>query len=82
MHNKKLLVLAIGAILAAPSAYAQKGGGGGREDRGDPDSVVELYGKLYPEAVRQYGKDPTPAGTAVATYAAAPTGVESIITRN
>ncbi len=79
MHNKKLLVLAIGAILAAPSAYAQKGG---REDKGDPDSVVELYGKIYPEVVRQYGKDPTPAGTPVATYAAAPTGVESIITRN
>ncbi len=46
------------------------------------DSVVELYGKLYPELIREYGKDPTPAGTAVATLAGAPTGTKSIITRN
>jgi predicted porin len=81
MHNKKLLILAIGAVFAAPCAYAQKGGGG-KEDKGDPDSVVELYGKVYPELVRQSGKDPTAAGTPVATFAAPPTGVESIITRN
>jgi predicted porin len=81
MYNKKLLVLAIGAAFAAPCAYAQKGGGGKDKDA-DPDSVVVLYGKLYPELVRQSGKDPTPAGTPVATFAAPPTGTESIITRN
>ena len=48
MYNKKLLVLALSAAFAAPAAYAQRGGGdkGGGEDA---DSVVVLYGKIYPE---------------------------------
>ena len=81
MYNKKLLVIALSAAFAAPCAFAQKGGGGGGGNE-DADSVVVLYGKLYPELVRQSGKDPTPAGTPVATFAAAPSGSESIITRN
>jgi predicted porin len=81
MYNKKLLVLALSAAFAAPAAYAQRGGGdkGGGEDA---DSVVVLYGKVYPEMIRQYGTDPTPVGTPVATFAAPPTGVKSIITRS
>jgi predicted porin len=50
--QKKALVLAVGAVLMATGAYAQKGGGKG----GDPDSVVELYGKIYPEVVYATGK--------------------------
>lgn len=78
--NKKALVLAIGAALAIPAAYAQKGGGGGKED--DADSVVVLYGKIYPELVREKGKGATPAGTPVATFARTPEGTSNIITRN
>ena len=82
MQNKKLLAVAVGAALMCPSANAAK-----NTDRpevgAEPDSVVELYGRVYPEMIREYGKDPTPAGTTVATIAAAPpTGVKSIITRN
>lgn len=80
MKNKKVLVLAISAALAAPCAFAQKGGGAKGED--DADSAVVLYGKIYPEIVRQKGKDATPLGTAVATFAGAPSGTSSIITRN
>ena len=83
--NKKALVLAIGAALAIPAAYAQKGGGGGKDD--DADSVVVLYGKLYPELVRERGKDATAstctvANGCLATFAHAATGTTSVITRN
>lgn len=81
MQNKKVLVLAIGAALAIPSAFAQKGGGRGDKDA-EPDSVVVLYGKVYPEIIRTRGNGATPAGTAVATFAAAPTGTSGIIKRN
>src|SRR5258705_31775 len=82
MYNKKLLVLAIGAMFAAPAAYAQKGGGGREDKSAEPDTVVVLYGKVYPEVVRQYGTGATQAGTPVATFAAPPSGSESIIPRN
>ena len=80
MHNRKLLIVALAAAFAAPGAFAQKGGG--EKGSEDADSVVVLYGKLYPEVVRQYGSGATQAGSAVATFAAAPSGSESIITRN
>jgi hypothetical protein len=85
--NKKALVLAIGAALTIPYAYAQKGGGGGKGGEDDPDSVVVLYGKVYPEIVRQRGKDATPASCTaangcLATFAQAATGTSSIVTRN
>ena len=84
--NKKALVLAIGAALAIPCAFAQKGGGKG-EGGPEPDSVVVLYGKVYPEIVRQRGKDPTPASCTIAsgclaTFAQPADGDKSIITRN
>jgi predicted porin len=80
MYNKKLLVLAIGAAFAAPCAFAQKGGG--KDDKSDPDSVVVLYGKIYPEIVRASGSGATEVGRTVATLADAPTGSTSIIRRN
>ena len=60
--QKKALVLAVGAVLMATGAYAQRGGGsrGGAE----PDSVVELYGKdrvpSDPESLK--GNDGTAQG--------------------
>lgn len=76
MQKKKILVLAIGAALAVPSVFAQRA----KED--DADSVVVLYGKVYPEIVRARGSGATAAGTAVATFAAAPEGRSGIIERN
>ena len=70
MH-KKSLVLAIAAALAVPAAYAKD----------DADSVVELYGKLYPEIVQPHGSGATAAGSAHATLGAAPTGENSFISR-
>ena len=75
MHKKKVLVLAIGAVLAIPSAYAQR-------SSEDADSVVVLYGKVYPEIVRPRSSGATAAGTVVATFAEAPEGRNNIISRN
>jgi predicted porin len=79
MQNKKALVLAISAALAVQCAFAQKRGG---DKSDDPDSVVVLYGKLYPEMLREYGSGATAPGTPVATFAAAPSSGNAIITRN
>ena len=85
MYNKKALILAVGAALAMPCAFAQKGGG--KDKGGDPDSLVELYGKAYPEIVREKGKGATEvtctaANGCLATFAAAASGSNAIITRN
>src|SRR5258708_3440775 len=81
MQKKKALVLAISAALAIPGVALAQRGGGSRE--GDPDSVVELYGKAYPELGRQKGSGATAAGTpGLATFAGAPTGNSNIIERN
>src|SRR5260221_196425 len=84
MYKKKALILAVGAALAMPCAFAQKGG----KDRSeDPDSLVELYGKMYPEIVREKGKGATDtsctaANGCLATFAAPAAGGNAIITRN
>src|SRR5260221_787102 len=84
MYKKKALILAVGAALAMPCAFAQKGG----KDRSeDPDSLVELYGKMYPEIVREKGKGATDtsctaANGCLATFAAPASGANAIITRN
>lgn len=83
MQNKKLLVMAIGAALAIPCAHAQRASAAAaKEDV--PDSVVELYGKAYPEwIVPKSGNGPTPAGATVSTITnGTPTGRQSIIQRN
>jgi predicted porin len=82
MHNKKLLVIAIGAALAIPCAHAQRSAGAKSEDV--PDSVVELYGKAYPVWVTpRSGNGPTPAGATVSTITSTPpTGTQSIVQRN
>jgi hypothetical protein len=60
--QKKALVFAVSAALMVPCAFAQKKGGGGDKEDADPDQVVELYGKLYPELVRQSGSGATAVG--------------------
>ena len=54
--NRKAMVLAVGAALAAPGAYAQVTSKAGTE--------WEFYGKFYPEYARVNGDSPTPNGTA------------------
>src|SRR5258708_34865141 len=80
MYKKKLLVVALSAAFVAPAAMAA--GGHDEEGKEGADSVVVLYGKVYPEIVRPSGKDPTAAGTVVSTLATAPTGNSGIIKRS
>ncbi len=77
MHNKKLLIVALAAAFAAPSAFA-------KDDASEnADSVVVLYGKVYPEIVRPSGDGATERGTTgLATFAGTPTGTTAIISRN
>ena len=72
--QKKQVALAIGALLAVTAAQAKDSWDG-------PDSVVTMYGKLYPEIVEPSGSGATAAGSTVATFAAKPTGDNSIIRR-
>src|SRR5262245_34535996 len=81
MH-KKALVFAVSAALMVPCAsWAQKKGGGGDKEDADPDQVVELYGKIYPEVVRQKGSGATPAGATTATFAGPAQGGNAVISR-
>jgi predicted porin len=78
MYKKKLLVVALSAAFAAPAAIAA----GGHDESGNEGAdVVVLYGKIYPEIVRPYGKDATAPGTVVSTLAGAPTA-GAILTRS
>ena len=76
--NKKALVLAIGAALVIPTAMAQKGGGKGEAE---PDSVVTLYGKVYPELVFPSSSGATAAGHAVCSICSPAVGTNAIIKR-
>jgi len=78
VQNKKLLVLAVGAALVYPAVSFAKAEG----KESDADSVVELYGRIYPELIREKGNGATEAGAAVSTLAASPTGKSGIIERN
>jgi predicted porin len=84
--QKKALAVAIGAALMIPSvAFAQKGGNKGDSQ---PDSVVELYGKVYPEIIVPSSSGATgterAAGTNAASYCticARPEGVNAVVKR-
>lgn len=78
--QKKVLVLAVGAALMIPCAYAQKGGG---RDTGKPeaDTVVELYGKVFPELVFPSSSGATAAGVAVCTICDPAEGTNNVIKR-
>ena len=73
--QKKALVLALGTALAMSTAHAAKDNWDG------PDSVVTMYGKLYPEVNYPKGEGATDKGVVTCTICAAPTGANSIISR-
>jgi predicted porin len=74
--QKKTLVLAIAGALMVPGvALAQKGG------KPEPDSVVELYGKAYPEIVFPSSKGATSSGTATCTICLPAEGENLVIDR-
>lgn len=78
--QKKALVLALGAALMVPyAAYAQKGGA--KSDKPEADSVVELYGKVYPEIVFPSSRGATAVGTATCTICS-PAAPSSFVSRN
>ena len=74
MHKKRI-ALAIGAALAVTAAHA-------KDDWDGPNSVVTMYGKLYPEIVEPSGSGATAAGSTVATITnGKPTGESNIVQR-
>jgi predicted porin len=76
--QKKALVFAVSAALMVPCAFAKVGD---QEGGDDPDQIVELYGKIYPEVVREHGSGATASGATVATFAGAPSGTNAVISR-
>ncbi len=68
--NRKAMVLAVGAALAAPSAYSQVKSPAGTD--------WEFYGKFYPELTRAQGSGASAVGTTVSTLASAATGVNAV----
>ena len=62
--KKTLFAAAIGAAVVAPAALAQ--------------SSVQVYGRLYPYLLLEKGSGATAAGTPVATFTPAPTGVDAV----
>jgi predicted porin len=67
------IVTSLGLACAAPMAFA--------DDSSAAESPIILYGKVYPELNWARGSGATPAGTAVSTLAAAPTGTSGIVQR-
>jgi len=72
--NRKAMVLAVGAALAAPGAYAQVTSKAGSE--------WEFYGKFYPQIARMIGEDPSPSGTPVSTLSKSASGTVGFVNRN
>jgi predicted porin len=85
MQKRKLLAAAVSAALIIPgAALAQKRGGS--SEGPEPDSVVELYGKVYPEIVVPDSSGATsPSASTVAnsssysTLSQRPTGENAVI---
>ncbi|HUP96870.1 MAG TPA: porin [Usitatibacter sp.] len=71
--QKKALVMAVGAALVVNAALAQK--------KPEPDSVVELYGKVYPEVIHVSSTGATSAGQATCTICDPAVGENNIIKR-
>jgi general bacterial porin, GBP family len=72
--TRRAMVLAVGAALAAPCAYAQV--------KSKAGSDWEFYGKFYPEITRVTGDSPTAAGTPVSTLSSNPNGVSGFTHRS
>jgi predicted porin len=67
--NRKTMVLAVGAALAAPCAYSQT------------SDKWEIYGKFYPEMTHASGEGATAAGTTVSTLSIPATGANGTVSR-
>lgn len=78
MQNRKALVLAVSFALAMPAYSYAKGGDDDKSGKAEPDSVVTLYGRAYPEIVKSRGKDATAKGEATCTLCAAAAGDNGI----
>jgi predicted porin len=76
--QKKALILAVSAAFVMPMAFAK---GGEKGEKADPDSVVELYGKVYPELVFPSSSGATSAGSPTCTICGAAAGDNAIIKR-
>ena len=74
--QKKALLIALGAALAMQGAWAQK------KDKPEADSVVELYGKIYPELYIPDGDGATAAGVATCTICTPAAGENGVVRRN
>ena len=68
--NRKAMVLAVGAALAAPSAYSQQA-----------SDKWEIYGKFYPEMTHDGSSGATAAGAGGSTLSISPTGVNGLVHR-
>jgi predicted porin len=68
--NRKAMVLAVGAALAAPSAYSQT------------SDKWEIYGKFYPELTHQGSQGTTAAGSSVSDLSIPATGTNGITNRS
>ncbi|MGE5616204.1 MAG: porin [Bacillota bacterium] len=77
--QKNALALAVAAALVVPFAHAK--GEGSEEEGSNADSIVELYGKLYPEVVTERGSGATAAGSKTATLAGPAQGPNAVINR-
>ncbi len=71
--NRKAMVLAVGAALAAPGAYAQI--------TSKAASSWEFYGKFYPELTHMHGEGATAPGTTGLSTLGGKLGANAIIPR-
>lgn len=72
--QKKALLMAVGAALAMQgAAWAQK--------KPDPDSVVELYGKVYPEVYFPTSKGASSESTTTCTICSPAEGDNAVVKR-
>src|SRR5712692_3420607 len=71
--NRKAMVLAVGAALAAPGAYAQIKSPAGTD--------WEFYGKFYPEETHSHGEGATAPGTTGLSTLTGTLGGSAIISR-
>ncbi len=72
--NKKKLWVAMAAVLALPATALAKAGD-------EAETVVTLYGKIYPEFVFPSSSGATSAGTPTCTICAAAAGTNAVIKR-
>jgi predicted porin len=71
--KRKAIVLAVGAALAAPSAYAQIKSKAGTD--------WEFYGKFYPQWTHQSGDGASPNGTPRSSFTGTLDGTNAVVSR-